>query len=229
MPPSIKLADLIRRVDELIQQGQAVLGTKFSRGVQYREEYVKSPEMAGFRTASLSFIDRVYGRSHPHFDQFLQKTLNDRPDDAAEGVEILRAIRTEIAGGWLTSLKGLVVAELFADFLEMAEHLLNAGYKDAAAVMIGSVLEEHLRQLCLRASIPVEDEKDGTLIPRKADRMNAELSKAEVYSKLDQKQITAWLDLRNNAAHGKYDLYNAEQVANERAGVTEFLAKVALG
>ena len=32
--------------------------------------------------------------------------------------------------------------------LEMAEHLLAADYKDAAAVLGGGVLEEHLRQLC---------------------------------------------------------------------------------
>jgi hypothetical protein len=29
---------------------------------------------------------------------------------------------------------------------------------------------------------------------------------------LDQKQITAWLDLRNNAAHGKYSAYSDTQV-----------------
>ena len=34
------------------------------------------------------------------------------------------------------------------DFLDMAYHLLENDYKDASAVMIGSVLEEHLRQLC---------------------------------------------------------------------------------
>ena len=38
-------------------------------------------------------------------------------------------------------------AELFADFLEMADYLLSEGYKDPAAVLGGSMLEEHLRQL----------------------------------------------------------------------------------
>jgi hypothetical protein len=31
-------------------------------------------------------------------------------------------------------LKGLITAEVFADFIEMAEHLLETGYKDPAAV-----------------------------------------------------------------------------------------------
>jgi len=224
----MKVADLLKRVDELLEHGQTVLKTGFATGGQYNVNYVKSPAMAGFRSACLSFIDRVYGDSHPHFKQFIKKTEHNYRSDAEEGIEILKAVRTEIAGGWLTSVKALVAAELFSDFLDMAEHLLETGYKDPAAVMIGSVLEEHLRQLCLKSDIPTEDEKDGRAIPRKADRLNAELAKAEIYSKLDQKQIAAWLELRNNAAHGKYDAYNQEQVERFRLGVTEFMTRVSL-
>jgi len=99
------------------------------------------------------------------------------------------------------SVKKLVSAEIFSDFLEMAAHLLAQDYKDPAAVMIGSVLEENLRQLCHSAGIETEIEKDGILIPKSADRINSDLAKAEVYTKLDQKSVTAWLDLRNKAAH----------------------------
>jgi hypothetical protein len=59
------------------------------------------------------------------------------------GIGILTAARNEIAGGWLFTTKGLVSAELFSDFLDMASHLLAEKYKDPAAVMAGSVLEEH--------------------------------------------------------------------------------------
>ena len=78
--------------------------------------------------------------------------------------------------------------------------------------MIGSVLEEHLRQLCLKNAIDIEYVKDGKLIPLKADRLNSELAKAGIYNKLDQKNITAQLDLRNKAAHGKYTEYDKSQV-----------------
>ena len=92
--------------------------------------------------------------------------------------------------------------------------------------MIGSVLEENLRQLCNNNGIDVEFEKDGNYIPKKADRLNADLAKAEVYTKLDQKAVTMWLDLRNNAAHGKYKEYSNEQVELMLQGVTEFLARM---
>ena len=127
------------------------------------------------------------------------------------------------------TVKGLVAAELFADFLEMADHLLEQDYKDPAAVIIGSVLEEHLRQLCNANSISIEFENNkGILIPKNADRLNSDLAKEDVYSKLDQKAVTMWLDLRNKAAHGKYDEYTLEQVTNMYSGITEFMARLSI-
>ena len=107
----------------------------------------------------------------------------------------------------------------------MAEHLLIEKYKDASAVMIGSVLEEHLRQLCDKNNIQVIEVKNGKSIPKKADLLNAELTGNSIYSKLDQKSITSWLDLRNKAAHGKYSEYNIQQVELMLQGVTEFITR----
>ena len=55
--------------------------------------------------------------------------------------------------------------------------------------------------------------------------MNAELAGANVYSKLDQKNVTAWLDLRNKAAHGKYGEYTKEQVALLIQSVRDFITR----
>jgi len=43
-----------------------------------------------------------------------------------------------------------------------------------------------------------------------------------------QKNVTAWLDLRNKAAHGKYDEYNRQQVQLMHQAVFEFMTRVAL-
>lgn len=94
----------------------------------------------------------------------------------------------------------------------MAEHLLSEQYKDPAAVMVGGVLEEHLRQLAAKAGVAVTDMKDGKEVPRKAESLNADLAKAGVYGKLDQKAVTGWLDLRNKAAHGKYSEYTRRRI-----------------
>jgi len=216
---------LIERVDELLSMGQEVLATR--RRNDYGE-WIDPALMSGFRGAALSFIERVYGNSHPHFVEFRDNAGGQWPADAEKGVGILRAVRSEIAGGWLFSIKGLVTAEVFSDFLEMAEHLLETGYKDPAAVVCGSVLEEHLRQLARKNGIETETQKDGKDVPKKADSLNSELARSDVYSKLDQKMITGWLDLRNKAAHGKYDEYSEDQVRHLIMSATEFMARVSI-
>jgi hypothetical protein len=223
----MKLEDLVVRIDEVIGMGREVLKTRYMEGERFPVAHVRDVPMSGFRTAALSFIERAYGRGHPHFEQFTAKADTSYASDAERGVAILEAIRSELAGGWLFTIKGLVAAELYSDFLDQAEHLLAQGYKDAAAVMIGSVLEEHLRQLSIKKTIPTYDERDGKDVPRKADRLNSELAKAGVYTALDAKQVTAWLGLRNDAAHGKYGEYTKDQVKNLLSGVVEFMSRVA--
>lgn len=220
----MSLDAIVTRADQLIAMGQEVVATR--RSSEYGGQAVEGAMMKGFRAAVLSFIDRVYGREHPHFSEFESSTNGEFIHHAQNGLAIIRTIRDEIAGGWLFTVRGLIAAEVFADFLEMAEHLLESGYKDPAAVMGGSVLEEHLRQLCGKHAIPIDEQKNGKQIPKRADRLNAELAASTAYSKLDQKQITAWLDLRNNAAHGNYSAYTAEQVGQLLAGVVNFMVRV---
>jgi hypothetical protein len=187
---------------------------------------MKPEEWTGLRAAALAFIESTFGRQHSYYSEFDKRVSNGWQSDGQYAVGILTAIQDQIKGGWMETTRGLVTAEVFADFLEMAEHLLDQKYKDPAAVMVGSVLEEHLRQLCTAAGVPVEDSSSGKPVPRKADSLNADLVKANKYSKLDQKQLTAWLDLRNKAAHGKYTEYTTENVGLMLASVRDFISRV---
>ncbi len=114
---------------------------------------------------------------------------------------MLQALRNDYESGYLQSVIELV----HAGSRPCQENqrrclLLDQHYKDPAAIVTGSVLEAHLRKLCGKHGIAVV-KADAT--PKKADTLNSELTAAGAYSKLDQKSVTAWLDLRNNAAHGK--------------------------
>jgi hypothetical protein len=168
-------------------------------------------------------IERLTPRGS-QYRELLQDTLSRyTPADAlnlASMAGILNAIRNDVEAGYVQSIEELVHADLFGDFLEMAAELLDKGYKNPAAVLGGSVLEEHMRKLAAKHAVPVET---GDRRPRKADTINADLVKAGAYNNLVQKQITAWLDLRNKAAHGRYDEYGAEQVALVLEGVRGFL------
>jgi hypothetical protein len=215
-----KFAD---RVNQLITLADKTLSTtKNPQGMGYSS--VNGELFNELRTSSLSFIKNLYGSEHPYFLDFNERVQQSRPSQTEYARGILKAIKNEIDGGWLlVTMKGLISAEIFSDFLEMARHLLKEGYKDPASVMIGSVLEEHLRQLCIKNGIPNDDPNNGR--PKKADLLNSELGNATIYNKLDQKNVTAWLDLRNKAAHGKYGEYNQQQVEFMLQAVTEFMTR----
>jgi hypothetical protein len=139
---------------------------------------------------------------------------------------VLRSLLDDVNDGYLHSARALIHAELFADFLEMAQHLLDGGYKDAAAVVSGSALEAHLKQLAAKYDVAIEHTNAGGARPKKTDTLNSELVAAGAYSKLDQKNVTAWLNLRNKAAHGSYGEYDKTQVALHIASIRDFITRV---
>jgi hypothetical protein len=219
------LSDLQSRIDQLLAQAKQALAN--ARSVAHSSGlYMQTEEYASVRAGGLAFIESTFGREHSYYKEFDRGMGDPFLSSGKSGLGVLTAIRDQINGGWIETTRGLVTAEVFADFLEMAEHLLDQKYKDPAAVVAGSVLEEHLRQLCNAASLPVEDLSSGRAVPRRADTLNADLGRAGKYTKLDQKQITAWLDLRNKAAHGKYSEYSEQQVVLMLAGVRDFVSRI---
>ncbi|MBC7524423.1 MAG: hypothetical protein H7239_08305 [Flavobacterium sp.] len=219
---------LILRAEYIIEQARISLinGERNEYGILQAD----SAKTRTFKSGGLSFILDLYGKEHPYFKEFTAALINYRYESNINGgVEIIKNIIVEIENGWISTIKNIISAEIFSDFLEMAEHLLASDYKDAAAVMIGGVLEEHLRQLCIENTINVSYEKDGKSLPLKADRLNSELAKAGIYNKLDQKGVTTQLDLRNNAAHGNYGEYDKRQVEMMYDFVFNFLSKYQIG
>ena len=182
-------------------------------------------ELASLITSAQAAIERVappgsaYARRAA--DVLAEDTRNDIQLEHLIG--IVDALRHDYEGGALVPLQELIRAEVFDDFLEMAEHLLQKGYKDPAAVLIGGVLEGELRKLAERAKIDVAL-PDGR--PVKADALNAALAGQNVYGKLDQKSVTSWLDLRNKAAHAQYEEYSADQVVVMAMGVRNFVSRL---
>jgi hypothetical protein len=222
---NMDLNDLTKRIDQLILEGKSVLETK--QGTVYGE-WVDSERFRGFRSAALSFIERVYGVEHSYYKEFYSWVASVEPNDVEQGIAILESVKKEVSGGWLFSIKGLVVSEIFTDFLGMAQYLLAQDCYRPAAVVAGSVLEEHLRQLCIKNGIGVKNESEGEHTPRGVGSLSANLTKAGVYGELDQKAVSMWLDLSNKAAYGKCEECSKEQVQQMLHGITEFFARITL-
>src|SRR5258708_34010349 len=87
---------------------------------------------------------------------------------------VVDALRNDVSGGFLKSVRELVHGELFSDFLGMADFILSEGYKDAAAVMGGGVLESHLRQLCVKHGKDLEFTLADVPMVKKASQLKSD-------------------------------------------------------
>jgi hypothetical protein len=58
-----------------------------------------------------------------------------------------------------------------------------------------------------------------------ASTLNADLRRADAISLIDTQSITAWLAIRNNAAHGHYNNYEVGQVALMIDGIRHFVQR----
>ena len=218
---SLNQAAVIREIDQVLEQCDISSHNNF-------DDYSNLPKALLSEKVNLLFsaIRRlspsgsVYIDNGRTYEKWLAGNIGLAIDPL---VGILRALRSDYESGRLQSVQELIHADVFADFLEMAEYLLQQGYKDPAAVILGSTLEEHLRKMCSKHGI---DTKLPSGVPKKADALNNDLAAAVVYSKLDQKSITAWLDLRNKAAHGKYAEYTDDQVELMLQGVQNFMTRL---
>jgi hypothetical protein len=174
-----------------------------------------------WRTRMSAAIERYAPPNSAYLKQ-LAALRSDNPSEWWKPGSIFRALRNDYEAGNLRPVLELVHADVFSDFLEMATYLQSEGYKDPAAVIAGTVLESHVRKLCDKHSISTVK---PTGEPKKAEAMNSELGTSSIYTKLDQKNVTAWLGLRNQAAHGKYAEYTKEQVALLIQSIRDFITR----
>jgi len=204
----------LAEIDALIKTGEALTRKAQSSGSYLGDSDII--EASSWVTRTGEMIQRIYPANSQHRESYKSciKTSDfgnmhsHNYSHLAIITGLLRSMRHEISNGLITDINQLLRADIFADFLEMAEHLLDEKYKDASAVIIGSVLEDTLRKLAAANNIPIlKDGKHLTIEP-----LNTALAAAGIYNKLFQKQITSWADLRNKAAHGQYDQYDYNQV-----------------
>jgi len=187
-------------------------------------DFKKEGALDKFITQSLATISAIAEPNSAYVKQSIDcKHIGSIP----RLVGILQALKSDIEDDYLWKMGELIHADIFTDFLEMARYLIEEGYKDPAAVLVGGVLEEHLRKLCLKNGIQIEIQKSGKTEFKQASLMNDELKGTNVYANLEHKNVIVWLDLRNKAAHGKYLEYNKTQVENMLSGVRDFITRFA--
>jgi hypothetical protein len=136
-----------QRFAELEAQAVRVESSKETRpsASSGSDEYVDNNLLLNWKVKVRNLLSKVCGEESQHFQQF-EKSENDSAYWTNYSIfKDLRAIflaaKEDFEGGYLSSLRTLVQAEVFDSELEQASELLDSGYSTAAAITAGVVLE----------------------------------------------------------------------------------------
>jgi len=206
---------VLTKLKELVERGQQLTAREWTK-----EEYTREDNVIAyirFRTEALNLTKRACGEHSEHYQELRRQTEDEDRYLLPRCVGAVEAAAADFEAGLLFDMRALIAAELLGDFIEQAEYLLGEGYCVAAASLAGAVLEDALRRLCRKHSIPVpEKSKIGTL--------NSELAKKGIYGKLVLKMIVVFADIRNNADHGHPDKFSRDDVQGMIRWITRFMA-----
>ncbi len=209
---------IIQRLNYLIKRCEELEKTKipaygYTEGVFSVQEDI----FYQWKTGALSFLKSVFGGDSIHYHNFFESCRQEFLRDTIRGKAVLLAAKEDIEGGFLTSIENLVSADIFTDFLEMAQYLLDEGYKDPAASLIGAVLEDGLRKVARNNEVQIQTCKGIFDITKK-------LTDAGIINRLNQSRLDTWRQIRNHADHGKFEEYEKKDVKEMLTGVRDFLA-----
>ena len=217
-------AELTERLSALIQKAEVVLSAQYDPFLERTgfprtgapQLWVRDGPFTAWYAQALAFLESFLGNSHPYTMEFRPVGRISRPVSVERGLGILRALVEDIESGYLAEVRTLIAAEVFDDFLDMAGHLFESGYKDSAAMLTGAVLEDGLRRISQANDVKV---KRGDNI----SALNSRLLQADVYNKIAHKRVQRWGALRDSADHGHFDDYSAEEVAQMIEDTRSFL------
>src|SRR3989344_4264323 len=147
---------IVERIEQLIQKGEAVKATHRPppRNV-ITSLTLSDSSFSEWKTNCENLLILIGGKDSTYFANFSEKVKYPRHDHVSVGIGILKAIKEDVSLGLIDSLSDMVLAEVFTDFLDIADYLLSSGYKDPSASLIGAVLEDGLRKIAVKNNIQV--------------------------------------------------------------------------
>lgn len=169
----------------------------------------------------LTLVEAIRGADHPgvrslreYIDTSVAK-LGQRYDPFHAVVRgAAAALASDLEFGLIPDLPTRIRSEVEGDLLAQGLRLLDEHLKDPAAMLIGAVLEDALRQLCRKHGVPEAD---------RISIMNDALRKAGVYGLPQAQHVTAWAAIRNKADHGHFGEYTEPEVRVMHQGVSGFI------
>ena len=189
-------------------------GTDQSLSLENRER------LDQWKLSCLNTIEVITGKKSVFYESFPHKYVDhfERTFDEAMShyLSVLRALAEELQMGFLYGVEMLVARDMLDTIIEETKALLRVKYKDAAAIYCRVILETSVKKLCDNNKISYrKKEKLGSLSDK--------LRKKGFLNLPEWRQIQAWTDIGNSAAHGKFSDYTEDDVKNMLNGIENFV------
>jgi len=212
---AVTTEQVAERVQGLIEEGRSV--PLLPEGQQYHAgpKRVSFELFGAWRARSLTYLRSLLGEDHTYVVAFAAEVATNELDQRDTGVGILTAVASDLEAGYLDDLRGLLAAEVFSDFLDMARHLVDEGYHVAAASLAGGVLEDALRTALAR---------QGKVSSGNLQSYNQRAKEGKLYGPTVFTQVTVWIAIRDSADHGEFTNVDADAVKSMLGDLPNFLA-----
>jgi hypothetical protein len=118
---------------------------------------------------------------------------------------LVRSLKRDLDGGSLATFREIEHATLLGHFLELAEHAVGVGRTGPAAILLGAILETHLRHLAAKNEVALTTpatETGSRDEPRPPEQLNDDLAQV-AYDTPDRQMVTAWLGILANAGQSR--------------------------
>lgn len=173
-----------------------------------------------WKLSCLNTIEVIAGKKSVFYETFPHKYIDyfERTFDAAMShyLSVLRALSEELQIGFLYGVEILVAKDMLETIIEETKALLQAKYKDAAAIYCRVILETSVKKLC-------DNNKISYRKKEKLSSISNKLKKKGLLNLPEWRQIQAWTDIGNSAAHGKFSDYAEDDVKNMLNGIENFI------
>ena len=211
------------RIEKLIAEGKHISTLERPSGCS-RGSYIQEDDkiqVHEWLTKTRNILETVFGRQSPHYRDFeavLPKhgiRLVEHSNDIYPIVGVLQGALNDLQNGYLIGREFFIVSDMFDSILEQSKHFIKTGNKDIAAILARIVLEDALKRLA---------RSEGIDDSYKASKINDELKNKERYPQVRWRSVQTWLDVGNDAAHGRFSEYTKEDVSSAVSGIEHFLA-----
>jgi hypothetical protein len=216
--------ELIAQLAAILTIGEKVLATEI--GENQQKTLVSEEKFHDFRISAMSFLGRVFGQDSTYHQSFKSEVTQPTASRTRRGIGILTAAGKDLRGDWLETTSGAITRDVLTDMLQLAKVQLDSKNLRAAAIIAGAVLEKQLRNLCLAKGIKIYNEIQNKAVAKKGLQLTGAAYKGQIYNRLENKEMSSWLELYDRAAESKNDDIPAELVKTMVSGVLSFLTKI---